>query len=85
MITREDIKVEEVYSHRNGITGARFFVVTFTFENTPMVGIVFDTPGHVAVFRRDLLGEGIIAFGLNSYRGDVFEPALRAHIVGLGA
>ena len=75
--------IENVARHRNGIYGSPFSVVTFSSRSddgatlTPMVGIVFDAPGCVAVFDRRLLGAGEIAFGVNSWRGDHFEPALR--------
>ena len=44
-----------------------------------MMGVVFTEPGSCAVFDRDLLTIGNIKFaGGNSWRGDHFEPALRA-------
>lgn len=70
-------------SHRNGTSGAPFHVVLFEDigdEGSRKVGIVFDSPSHVAVLDVDLLAEGIITFGQNSWRGDVFEPELRQHI-----
>lgn len=87
-------KIEQVAYHRNGISGQSFHVVTFRqFEDsvlTPdeqpkMVAIVFEGRGHVAVFNRELLGRGVIDFGLvedggNSWRGDQFEDELRAAI-----
>lgn len=87
-------KIEEVVYHRNGICGTPFHVVTFRqFEDpklTPdeqpkMVAIVFEGRGQVAVFNRELLGRGVIEFGLmedggNSWRGDQFESELRAAI-----
>ncbi|MEZ6129169.1 MAG: hypothetical protein R3C59_10845 [Planctomycetaceae bacterium] len=69
--------------HRNGISGAPFHVVLFEDigdEASRKVGIVFDSLSHVAVLDVDLLAEGIITFGQNSWRGDVFEPELRQHI-----
>jgi hypothetical protein len=41
---------------------------------------VFRNP-RTAVFRRDLLGKGVVAFGANSWRGDHFDGALRSAIV----
>ena len=82
------LTIEDVASHRNGIAGAPFCVVTFTehdgVRQRQMVGILFehDEPNPVADFRtavfdRALLGRGVIAFGENSYRGDVYDGALR--------
>lgn len=47
-----------------------------------MLGIVFDKPSHVAVVSIDLLNDPEIgvAFGENSWRGDRYEPELRAAI-----
>lgn len=49
-------------------------------ENTRKVGIIFDEPYHCAVLDVAKLAEGSIAFGVNSYRGDRFEPALRTAV-----
>jgi hypothetical protein len=82
-VEKAPIQIEEIARHRNGVCGAPFSVVTFSARSadgatsTPMVGIVFDAPGNVAVFDRRLLGDGVIAFGVNSWRGDHFEPDLR--------
>ena len=45
-----------------------------------MLGIVFDEQHHVAVFNLDKLALGNIAFGVNSWRGDQYEPHLRKAI-----
>lgn len=47
-----------------------------------MVAAVFDEPGSVAVFAIAPLSDPAvgIAFGANSYRGDRYEPELRAAI-----
>jgi hypothetical protein len=66
--------------HRNGIAGAPFHVVLFDDvgdENTRKVGILFEAAYHCAVLDVAKLGAGSIAFGFNSYRGDVFEEQLR--------
>lgn len=71
--------VDRAY-HRNGICGAPFHVVLFDDvedENTRKVGIIFKEPHHCAVLDIAKLAEGKIAFGVNSYRGDFFESALR--------
>jgi hypothetical protein len=72
-------KVKEIAYHRNGIGGEGFHVVTFhcNENHSDMVGVVFEGPGRVAVFDRDLLGKGVIEFAVNSWRGDEFEPSLR--------
>jgi hypothetical protein len=69
--------------HRNGISGAPFHVMVFQDhgeESSRKVGIVFDSPYHVAVLDIAKLADGNIAFGSNSWRGDVFEPELRIAI-----
>jgi hypothetical protein len=80
---RVKIHVVDWDYHRNGISGAPFHVVLFDDvddENTRKVGILFDAPWHCAVLDVAKLSEGSIAFGFNSYRGDVFEDALRSHL-----
>jgi hypothetical protein len=75
------IHIESIASHRNGICGAPFFVILFEdAEQGKMLGIVFREPYHVAVLHREKLAAGIIAFGQNSWRGDLYEPALRRAI-----
>jgi hypothetical protein len=69
--------------HRNGIGGAPFHVVLFeddVLEATRKLGIVFDSPDHVAVFDTAKLAAGDIAFGSNSWRGDQYESGLRLAI-----
>lgn len=80
------MKINEVHYHRNGISGEPFHVVKFTEKKTNFIGVVFplddgDTwNGRVAVFDLDLLAQGNIAFGENSWRGDTYESALRQAI-----
>jgi hypothetical protein len=79
--SRVRIKVIDRAHHRNGICGAPFHVVLFDDvedENTRKVGIIFDAPYHCAVLDVAKLAAGNIAFGSNSYRGDLFERVLRA-------
>jgi hypothetical protein len=69
--------------HRNGICGAPFSVVLFedsSPEGSRKVGIVFDEPHHCAVLDLARLTAGDIRFGSNSWRGDHYEPHLRAAI-----
>jgi hypothetical protein len=71
--------------HRNGICGTPFHVVLFHDKAIPgsrKVAIVFDQPHHCAVLSLTSLERGVIAFGSNSWRGDQYEPALRAAIGG---
>jgi hypothetical protein len=83
--------VEQIAYHRNGMCGAPFHAVTFTHrvpgeaEDRPMIAVVFQAPGHVAVFDRARLGLGFVEFGgidddRNSWRGDRFETDLRRAI-----
>ena len=69
--------------HRNGICGAPFHVVLFEdigSETSRKVAIVFDEPHHCAILDVVQLAAGDIAFGSNSFRGDVYEPHLRRAI-----
>jgi hypothetical protein len=78
---RVRIRVVDWDYHRNGISGAPFHVVLFDDvddENSRKIGILFDARHHCAVIDVVRLSAGIIGFGFNSYRGDVFEPSLRA-------
>ena len=75
------IHIEQIQNHRNGISGAPFHVLIFQDdEQGRMLGIVFQEPYHVAVFNLDKLAQGNIAFGVNSWRGDWYEPYLRTAI-----
>jgi len=82
-----NLTIEEVAHHRNGVGGAPFSVVKFACpEAGNMIGIVFDLAegkewdGRCAVLNRDMLAEGNIAFGENSWRGDHYESDLRVAI-----
>lgn len=75
--------------HRNGISGEGFHAITFEAgaeSDNPgerMIASVFPGEGCVSVFSvSKLAGEAAnsCAFGLNSWRGDRFEPELRAAI-----
>jgi hypothetical protein len=76
-------RIIDIDYHRNGICGAPFHVILFEDkgeEASRKVGIVFDSPYHVAVLDIAKLADGNITFGHNSWRGDVFELELRAAI-----
>jgi hypothetical protein len=76
--------IETIYDiahHRNGIGGEGFYALTFTdADGNAMVATVFDEPGTVAVLSLGGLAQGDIAYGTNSWRGDVYEPELRVSI-----
>ena len=80
------MKLLEKSYHRNGVSGAGFHVALFeepkcigemSCATGKMLAVVFDEPGHVAVFDKMLLDAGEIKFMLNSWCGDWFEPELR--------
>jgi len=72
------LTVEHIAYHRNGICGAPFHVLLFCDpDEGQMLGVVFEAEHHVAVFNLDKLALGNIAFGVNSWRGDRYEPNLR--------
>lgn len=76
-------RIIDIDFHRNGISGAPFHVILFEDkgdEASRKVGIVFQSPQHVAVLDVNKLASGNITFGQNSWRGDVFEIELRAAI-----
>jgi hypothetical protein len=74
------ITIEELAYHRNGVSGQGFHVVTFREEREPMVAVVFEGEGQVAVFNRERLGNGRITSRTHGYRGEVYEPFLRKAI-----
>lgn len=71
-------KILDVAHHRNGVSGNPFYVITFRDGRQKMIGIVFEEHGNVAVFDSKLLATDVIAFGVNSWRGDDYETFLRA-------
>lgn len=86
--------VEKVARHRNGVSGEAFYVVLFREGGRNFVGTIFegsvpadegDEPKEpcdprVALLDRDLLAQGVIEMGENSWRGDQYEPLLRAAV-----
>lgn len=75
--------LQGIARHRNGMSGVPFHVVIFRDDDgASMVAVVMDgtteqTPcPAVAVFNRVKIGSGDIAFGSNSFRGDVYTPWL---------
>jgi hypothetical protein len=79
-IKRPPIHIHDWAYHRNGICGSPFRVFLFDDigdEKTRKVGILFEAAHHCAVLDVAKLAQGSIAFGVNSYRGDIFEELLR--------
>lgn len=75
------LTIENIQHHRNGVCGAPFHVLIFRDpDEGRMVGVVFEQACHVAVFNLDKLAAGDIAFCVNSWRGDRYEPHLRKAI-----
>lgn len=73
--------IDHIAHHRNGICGAPFYpVILRDPDEGRMLGVVFETDHHVAVFNLDKLALGNVAFGVNSWRGDHYEPHLRRAI-----
>jgi hypothetical protein len=79
-----EIDIKEITYHHNGVSGSGYHLVQFKHreEGVPlnMIAVVFEEPGNVAVFDRDLIGTGITQFFANTPGGDVFEQALRKAI-----
>lgn len=83
------IVIKKIARHRNGVAGEGFWVVTFYDQSLGdqyrMVGVLFGLDedsrekwnGRCAVLNIDLLDDGIIEFGENSWRGDHYESILR--------
>jgi len=68
--------------HRNGCAGASFDVAIFRQpgRRAPMLAVIFEAAGHVAVFDLDKLKQDIIEFPDNSFREDLYEAELRRMI-----
>lgn len=77
-------RVISMDSHRNGISGVPFNVMIFeSTDGEKMLGIVFDVNNDrmpsCAVLDINKLNEDDVAFGSNSFRGDVFYPEIMEH------
>lgn len=83
------LKINNIQYHRNGVCGEPFFVINFDDKKIGnMIGVVFpnydskkeqytnEFNPKVAVFKTELLGQGNINFGENSYRGDCYADDL---------
>ena len=78
-------KIKQIDYHRNGIGGEGFYAVLFSTtkdggDKENMLATVFPAEGHCAVIDLDLVPEYGVTFGANSWRGDNYEPELRAAI-----
>ena len=73
------LNVQSVAWHRNGVGGVGFYAVLFRDQEKErdMVASLFDEPGYCAVYDVGLLAKGSVKFAENSWRGDVYEAALR--------
>lgn len=79
-----NLTIKEVSFHRNGIAGVGFYAVHFVDheqtgaakKDAEMVGIVFDKPGYCSVIQLNQ-PRFTVKFGVNSWRGDRYEPQLR--------
>ena len=78
------LKIIAIAHHRNGICGAPLDVVLFEDtgpEGGRKVAILFEGDSFCAVLDVAKLAAGDIEFGSNSWRGDKFEPGLRAAVI----
>jgi len=80
----DEIDVQEIAYHRNGVAGYPFYAVRFRWsvdgkaEN--FLGTLFDGDGQCSVISLDRIAQHGVAFGPNSWRGDVVERRLRAAV-----
>jgi len=79
------LTIDKIAYHRNGVAGEPFKAVIFKYDKKKMLAIRFDdgAPDSIgfsnprcAVFDLDLLAQGVIEFGENSWRGDNFADEL---------
>ena len=88
------LTIEKIAYHRNGVAGEPFKAVVFQYDGKKMIGIRFEdgAPDSIgfsnprcAVFDLELLAQGVIEFGENSWRGDQFADELDKLLEGVGA
>jgi len=74
-----NIKIKKASWHRNGVCGEGFYAIIFEEKKEGlMIASLFDEPGCCAVYSILKLQEENIEFAMgNSWRGDVYEDALR--------
>jgi hypothetical protein len=75
------LTIIDIAYQRNGMGGAPFATVLFEDsgpEGSRKIAILFEAEYHCAVLDVAKLTAGDITFGSNSWRGDQYEPLLRA-------
>lgn len=77
-----DLEVVDISWHRNGISGVGFYAILFKNKderNELFVAALYDAPGYCSVLRVADLSDPTkgVRFGINSWRGDYYEPELR--------
>lgn len=78
------LKIVEVAHHRNGCEGESFHAVRFTDAGLLLLGLVFKQPRRIVVID-PLAAAETVAAGANSWRGDLYEAALRDAIAAFEA
>lgn len=76
------LKIIKQSHHRNGISGSPFKIGIIEDDDKSRKLIIdFDSNNKlnpfIAVLDMDLLSKNIIEFGLNSWRGDLYEDLLK--------
>ena len=75
---------KSIAHHRNGVCGVPFHVCLFKDGKDLMLGIKFNNDNtrdiYTAVFNVAKLAAGDIEFASNSYRGDMFDGAIKGWI-----
>ena len=73
------LQIIDMDYHRNGVSGLPFRVALVDDANQSDVKVVimFEAEGHTAVLSLNKLMDEDISFGSNSWRGDLYEEALR--------
>jgi hypothetical protein len=76
------LQIVDADHHRNGVAGLPFKVAVVDDANESDIKLVimFEAEGHTAVLSLNKLMEEDISFGSNSYRGDLYEAALRSEL-----
>lgn len=77
--------IVQIDHHRNGVGGEPFYAILFQDaekENGLMVATVYEESGYCSVLRVADLADSDrgVTFGVNSWRGDRYEPELRQAI-----
>lgn len=86
-------RIEQVAYHRNGVSGLGFHAIIFiargpaidSLSDERFLASVFKAKGAVSVISLDRTENNGVTFGDNSWRGDDFEPELRAAVAAYEA